>query len=621
VAVQLRLGFSAACVPFTLRLRLEGLFVIADVTGVVASIAQNHLASSGLPTTSYGLDLKFPVSLLPEAAALDAVVDVYPDESLTTLWELITHPPAAGTPLELSLENGKNLLLAWESTSMNLHEYLPAHAAPAFLSLDYPFIAHPDAFEVLRATCNLPVLIGKAQFNHDGFIELSTAKPQLAATAPIRGLFRMTPTLFGVPGPYATDVTNAPGIVWEVPPPEQTPATLKPIAVALSQHAQQELNDFAALAHSTNARVIMWPSGHGRRFFALAAACSLSRLPITVVCEPSHVWLWQRHAQLVGFPSGVSSAATIRIMTYEQLAAGTKMDADTIIFDDLPERMIKDPQTSQAIGRITSSALRIALGESWPTTTAEQARILCAVRPEEFTTVVPVASRYVPVASEHFAEHVACYLSVREGEDRNANQFKESNVVVCQPSKELAQQMREVSRSSASFPVRVTDLLELTSCGSGVEISSKIGTAFTLAKAARTKGQTVAVITRFDRTAALLESLLAPEFLVKDFRGQPRNAQVTGKASVVVYDKEIPYVTNIDNVIIVDYPWSAAVIDDAVGSAGWTSGTKSVSVIHMENTIDDQLAVMSAKRRDSRASAAHAQPPTEKELRLMLAQH
>jgi len=616
VSVQLRLGFTSQAAAFTMELSLDGLWVIGDINGVLPSVAASHLNQLGIPASLYGLNVKFPISHLHQASQLSQPVTVEIGESIRSLWTLVTATPDRESPAILTVDRGTEFTLNWVKKGLTYSEPLPASSAPAFLLLEIPFVASEEAYEALRARSNLPVLVGKAIANHDGYIELKSSKPQLAAASPIRGLFRVDPTTFGTALAFEQDVRSAAGVAWLGGREELAPHKLHPTAVPLSDHAKEELTLFAQQISETRARVIAWGSGHGRRFFALTAAYSLGKTPLVVVCDPSKIWLWQRHAQLVGLGSGTSDLAPVRIVTYSQVRAQLLSGVEGIIFDELSCALARYPQLQEELGSLPDRPLKLAVTENLPKSLTEQQALMACVRPEEFNTDTPIHARYVPPAEENFREHVSCYLSNRDSQTRIEGEFKTSDVVTVDIPRELSARQDEILASNQPDAVKLTMLAELTSAGTAEILSPKIAKAVEEVRKRAGNGP-VGVVTGFESTARLL-NLLLPEFKLVNTRTPGQQDHLVTNHSVILFDRELPFLTNFESVVFVDYPWSGAVIDDAVGSAAVKSGTKSVTIIHMDGSLDDRIAVFAARRRDSRASASHSAPPTVQEMRQLL---
>lgn len=619
--VQLRLGFAPAAREFRLHLSLSGLMVHADVQGVSEEVAASLLAGQGLPVTVRGEWVVFPVAELLQVSKLDESITVTVDGSLTALWDLVRNPSMDGTPVEVVMDSPGRVHLRWFDGAVAHVCELAPEATAALLALEVPFVAGHEAFDYLRDTCNLPILAGRARVNLDGFIEISSSKPQLAETAPIPGLFRVNATTLGVPLAYASAVSAAPGFVWDGPTPVPSEYALEQLSAPLTEHAAAELSSMAYDLATTRARVIAWPAGLGRRFFSLASAASLGALPVLVVANPEYLWPWQRHAQQLGLSSGTGQQVDVTVVTYQMVLSGFAYPAGSVIFDSLSSALDRWPalrKPAQSLAGV-SDALRIDVEPQWQLTEAQQLAVMSVVRPAEFDTDLPASLRYPGDPRKRFAEHVACYLSVRDAQPSpGLGEFKTSSVTVVHPSEELLEKMDTLRHSAAPAAVRLTDLLELVSCGSAHILGPKISAAVSSAIKSASQGRAIAVLTNHPRTAQLISSALrGSKCRVVDARAL-RSLEATEGVTVVLYERTMPILSAFQDALIVDYPWSSAVIDDAVGSAALQGGCQHVEVIHLRDSLDDRLAQLASHRRDARVASSHSMPPTQQEISWLL---
>lgn len=619
--VQLRLGFAPTAQPFRMHLTLAGLMVNVDVVGITEELAGPALSSFGLPIARRPAGLAFPVASLPLAAELDENITVTVSEELEALWELVTFPSDGNTPVEVVMDAPGNVTVRWHDGSTARSAQLHPSATAALLTLDIPFVAGFEAFEYLRETCNLPVLIGRARVNLDGFIEVSTSKPQLAEAAGIPGMFRIDSTTLGVPLSYADYITRAPGFVWDTPPAAKESFTFEPIAVPLSDHSRNELRQFALELAETRARVVAWGPGMGRRFFALAAAVAVGSLPILVVTGPERIWAWQRHAQLLGHTSGNSADVDVTVVTYAMLTAGYDQAAGTVIFDGLLPALASSSQVAAHARRLVaaSDSYRICVEEGWECSDMAAMELMSVLRPAEFDPDWPVAARYPADPWTRFHQHVDCYLSRREGQAQALEDFKKSTVLVVDTPAQLTERMERLLASASPAPVKLTGLLELSSFGSAHCLSPKISQAVAAARSAQASGGTVAVVCRHPRTAELVLAMLrGTAAQVADTRWYSSPVTPGPGVTLVLYERDIPPLSAFTHVIVVDYPWSTAVVDDAVGSAALGGGVQDVTLIHLRGSLDDKLAVLAAHRRDGRALPGHSLPPSDNEVAWLL---
>jgi hypothetical protein len=87
-------------------------------------------------------------------------------------------------------------------------------------------------------------------------------------------------------------------------------------------------------------------------------------------------------------------------------------------------------------------------------------------------------------------------------------------------------------------------------------------------------------------------------------------------ATVVTFTDTPGDLRSFDEVVIIDYPWSMETLEAAVGAAGDETGPGRVSCLHTPGSIDDRLALMSARRRE--LSGNGTGPPDEEETRYLL---
>ena len=80
----------------------------------------------------------------------------------------------------------------------------------------------------------------------------------------------------------------------------------------------------------------------------------------------------------------------------------------------------------------------------------------------------------------------------------------------------------------------------------------------------------------------------------------------------------VPDLRGFDEVVLLEYPWSTALIDAAVGHASVPRGPRSVAVMHSPGTVDDRLAVHAARRRELSPTDDPHQPPDQGELEHLL---
>jgi hypothetical protein len=621
--VQLRLGLERAGEPLELHLSLAGLLVLTDAPGGRAGAVWSNLASVGIPVEPYdGGGVAFPVRHLANLTALPEFVTVRVDRTLAPLWDVVSNPPDANLPVTLERDARGGLWVRWRSGNLPHTTSLDPESAPAFLGSDIAFVAAPDAWVRLRELSRLPVQAGRAKLNLDGFIEIYSSKPQLVEAAPIPGLFRLDETHFGVALGYADSIDAAPGFTWDGPRPhpETAPAHLPELPVSLSGHASSDLSHLAGHLAESRAAAVVWDPGLGRRIITLAAVEALEAWPALIVTAPAGVWIWHRHLALVGRRGALSDPeADARIVTYLDLARGAAVgDPAAIIFDDPGVGEGALPAARKGCLRLGGvlDAYRVAVCSSWPDKDPElQVQIMSLLRPGEFRADVPLALRYPLRPAERAAEHAAAYLTRRRSSDpgRDRTEYRRSSVHTVEPTaaqmEHAARLLTELENGAAPSEV-LREYMELVSLGSTHATSPKLAAALEIAGQAALRGSRIAVLTRHRGAASLLSVLLTPHrtAVVEPSAGQHGvdAARAAADVVVVVFSTSLPGLHGFDEVLVLDYPWSLATLDEAVGPPAGP-GPREVTVLHAPGTVDDRLAVFAALRRENEGWS-HADP-------------
>lgn len=628
--VQLRLGFAAPSRPVTVHLVLAGLSVLVETSPDQVDEVWTHLSVAGAnPTMSEGRGLGFPVANLSALAELPTHVHLVPDEALATLFTLVRNPSELGRPAELSTDAAGTLWLSWFDGRAMRTELLPEAGAAALLTADLPFVATAEAFETLRTTCRLPLLVGKARVNLDGYVEITTSKPQMAESAPLPGLFRIDETHYGLALPHAAHVDRAPGFIWEGRKPslERGPAELPGLPMELSGHAAADLRNLVDHLAAYRARAVVWESGLGRRVFVLAALEALDAWPLLIVCPPAHVWTWQRHLEMFGRTAALGhDGADAHIVTYADLARrGALTSPQAIIFDELPNTDVVTAEQRTALHRLDGvvDAYRVAVGSSWPTAEQDAVSVMSVLRPGEFRPDVPVIARYPAHTQARLAEHISCYVSARSVTDpgTDVTEFRSSGVITLTPTDAQRQAQADAAARHAhgSAAALLAEHLEILSCGPQLALSPKVAAVTARAAAAVEAGRRVAVVTRHRRTEALVKATLRQFTSATVDASVPHATVPNGRLVVVRFDRELPDLRWFDEVFIMDYPWSTDVLDAAVGAASDPDGPLRVSVLHLAGTIDDRLAMLAARRRELGSVVDQSAPPSAAEMAYLLA--
>lgn len=603
--VQLRLGFGQPETPMRMHLTLMGLAVLASTEDTSVQDIIGYLSSVGVGGQPIDDAVKFGAADLPALAKLPAQVTILPDRLLAPMWTLICHPPHLGRPAELSVDGDDSMWLHWFDGEREHQLPVGTAAAAALLTMELPFTSSPAGFAKLRAACQLPPLVGRARVNLDGFVEIVTAKPQLAEAAPLPGLFRLDETHLGVPLGLAHHLNSAAGFSWAGPQPraERPPRRGPALPFDLSDHARDDVSALVSELAVARSRLVVWDSGLGRRVMACAAAETLDAWPMLVVCPAHQLWVWTRIAGLFCRTVSVDSdGADIRLITYRGLVSAEDIDdPQSIIFDDVTSADVGDTAVHQgAAARLGGLAdcYRLGLTSAIGVDPARINAAMALLRPVEFRTDVPLAARYPLPWRRRFDEHVASYTSrrVATADARAAVAgFHRSTSVLSEAPAPLLAAMADMAHQPGVAPAaRLTEVLEASSAGLAHLMSPKIATAVRLATQSVDAGSRVAVVTRYQRTMGLLSGLLAGH--------SPARWEVSAgpvprtRLTLLRVDTVIPDLTWFDHVIVVDYPWSLDSLDAAVGSAAATGGPSLVHMLHLHCPLEDRLALLATYR-------------------------
>lgn len=629
--VQLRMTFGQPSRPVTLELALSGLVVLVDEANGRLDEAGQYLTSIGVPVTrTPGRGLTFPAVKLPALVQLPPQVEVRVSSEIDTMWRLISNPSEDGVPATMQLDHTGTLRLTWHDGGSPFDEVFHPAAAAVLLYSDLPFVATTEAWEKLKNACTLPVVAGKARLNLDGYIEISTQRPQLVESSPLPALFRIDQTTYGMPLAYADAVEEVGDIAWEETRPafEVGPSQLPPLPVALSGHHQRDLQQLVDGLAAHRSRAIAWESGLGRRIMALAAVEALDAWPLLIVAPPSRAWVWSRH--LDQFGRGLSlthQRGDAHLVTYHDLALRRNISAPaTIVFDELTSPEASTPQARTALRRLDGvvGGYRVAITSDWPQELAAQLELMELLRPGEFRSDVALPSRYPAHPARRASEHIDAYLAKRDRRDGDVDTtpFRRSTAVAVQLTTAQRLELDRIDRDRPKTGERaaLAAMIETVSAGTETALSPKVAAAVGRARTAAASGKSVAVATRQRRTAVLLKASLrgacdhAPVQVDGDAGPVPDDVQVV----VVRFDRNLPDMRRFDLVVFVDYPWSFEQIDRAVGAASDDIGPGQVTVIHTEGSVDDRLAIAAMLRTETGGEADAAAPPSDDELAYLL---
>jgi hypothetical protein len=621
--VQLRLGFDAPSSPQRWLTTLAGTMVTVVPQDGDFTLTMSYLAAIGVSAsqTEDGT-VTVPVRDLHRFSGLPGHVTVVPRGALTILVTLLSRPPVADQYVVVSQEPGGGFNLSWFDGRVGLNEQLPHDGAAAFVSLEVPFVADPSTWDELLSASQLPVLLGRARINLDGFVEVVTSKPQKVEASPLRALFKLDDTRYGLPLAYAEDLSAVPGFVWEGRRPtyDQAPGQLPDLGLELSEHVGTDLNGLVARLASSRAEVVVWDSGLGRRVFALAAVAALEAFPLLIVTSPHAIWAWQRHLDLLGRSWSLTHDRTdVQIVTYRDLVVRRDITSPAaMILDDL-DRVTNEQRAALRRFDGVLDTYRLACCSSFPETAAEGVRLMSALRPAEFRDDVPLLSRYPLRAENRAREHVDAYISRRE-KGPGSHGFRRSSVEVLEPAPEQMVALERAAVSHGRSPEeRLSESLSLLSSGSTTTTGPKVARAVEIARDCVREGNSVAIVTRHPQTAKLLRLSLRPvEVDVVDRADAVISLGQTHVVVVVSADGRLPDLRDAHTVVLMDYLWSSLPVDASVGSAHEKRGTLNVVQLHLRDTIDDRCALLAARRRELGPVIDPYSPPSTEEMFYLL---
>lgn len=631
--LQMRMAFTTPTASLAIQISLSGLWVLAGALGPGVArpdYVYSYLTGVGIQAESDPIrGVSFPVRDLPLLSELPNHVTVVPDDLLRPLFLLAIHPSDGGLPATLQHGIGESLRLSWLSGGHLYDEYVGVQLAAALLHSGASFVATPDAWVVLRDRSRLPVSVGQVCHNLDGYLAITTSVPQLLELSPLPGLFRNDDTHYGVALPYLPSVSSLDGLTWSgaYPTIEQGPRELPALPFTCSGHLAGDLRELVDRLAAYHAQALVWERGLGRRILALAALEVLDAWPLLVVTPPSGVWVWQRHLDLLGRTGSLQPGrGDATIITYRDLAGGAPISApQSIIFDDPDHTEARGFR--KALHRLDGilDAYRIACAPEWPERLEDAIACMAALRPGEFRDDIPLARRYPIQVQERAQEHLRAYRMQRRASDYDtdpqvaAGAFPASSVIsLVAPDGLLRAHNAALRNERSAAPEEVlAELLEIVTVGPSDALSPKIAVAAARMRNARLAGERVAVITRHRRCALLLKATVRPLPLeVCD----ASEGEVSAEAECVVvrYDRELPNLRGFAEVIVMDYPWSTAVLEQAVGGAGEERGSWRVVILHLTGTVDDRLAMLAAHRRELATVSGGLASPTAAEIDYLL---
>jgi hypothetical protein len=558
--------------------------------------------------------VSFPVKDLPLVISLTDRISVIPSESIAAMWELLVNTPDGGSPVVLELDTSMTMTLSWQCQGREFFESAPVSSTPALMALGVPIVAADSTWQQLLSLSHLPVVIGRIRMNLDGFLEIDASMPQKVELSNIPALFRIDDTHFGVPVSYAPALDSVPGLVWASRKPTfPSPVNLSGLPMDLSAHAKADLSSLANSLSSLRAQAVVWSPGLGRRVFCLAAVEVLDAYPLLIVTEPHAVWAWQRHLSLVHRAGSLSNdRGDVHIVTYHDASARARIASPAaIIFDSLDDIM-QNPSIVESLHRLDGlvDAYRIACLSSFPDDIEEAIALMSLIRPVEFREHIPATLRYPVRPEQRAAEHVQAYKSERS--EGSTGGFRRSRVEVLDSPDKLLEAMDASYETIKDDTDLLAELTRLVSVGQSYAVSPKISRAVELAKLAFNESRSIALVTRHEQTAQMLHSLL------RTHKVPVVTNPVGDSPAIVRYASRIPDLRGFNEVVILDYPWSTSLIDDAVGSPLDENAPDCVTVLHLRDTVDDRVAMLAARRREQAQVADVSAPPSKQEVNYLL---
>jgi hypothetical protein len=631
-ALQLRLGFSTPDAPVELALHLVGLTVVVDLWQGRFDEAWSYLLSAGVAVRMEdGRGIVFPIGELAKLDNLPAQVRVTSRGPLEVLYGIATSGdglPATVHIVDVDGPDGRpvsELWVSWYSHHGRHQQVLDDVAATALLASELPFVASEEAWERLESMAGFPLVVGRARLNHDGYLEISTSKPQLAESAPLPGLFRIDDTHFGMARAYAPDLYRLRGFVWDGPAPRRVrPTSVRsPGTLELSAHHRADLDELVSALDSWGARIICWERGLGRRIMALAALEVLDAWPALVVAAPWDVWVWRRHFDLAGRQLSLSAGrGDAHLVTYLDLARGAATEAfEALVLDDLSGPDAAAPSARAALAGLgaVADAYRIGVCSTWPQDPEEACELLDLLRPGEFhLRGMSLSQRYPLRPVPRAEEHASVYLSRRSAgdDDTDTRRFPRSEVRVVPPSTGQRQALEELASAGMDLRDLLGRTCEVLSAGTGGSVSPKVAAAVQIARDGVAAGRSVAVACASSRAATLIRAAAAP-LAVRLVDGTDPNPPSAGEVCVVVRRRSAVSLAAFDWVVFCEWPWSTETIELSVGAAG--GGPERVVVLHSPGTVDDRLAMYAARRGEYTGLSDCFSPPTDDELPYLLA--
>ena len=609
-ATQLRLAFAPSP-PDSLRIDVSGLMLLVEGDRPDSELF-TYLKEQGLqPDFRPGLGVSIPARFLSRLVNLS--INVAASATLEPLWLLVRHAPPPNMPATVE-SSVHGYTISWEaSDGRAFDEHIGVELARLLGIIDAPIVATDDVWQAIER--DLPILgpSGSAALSPEGFVKISTLKPQVLEASTLSGLFRLSPTSFGMCLAYADELADEPGLRWVTSrPSRKVPAVQVPPHLALAPHIKAALPRIVADLATLGSKAVVWESGLGRRVLVLAALEILDAYPATVVCAPQAIWLWRRHAEMVGRTCGLLHEHNdIHIVTYHDLAS-RRLEPQALVFDGLNSD--EADAAWEALERMQryTDAYKIAVEDEWPEDPEESRRLLRIVRPAEFATPLSLAERYPGDSVRRLQEHAEAYLDRRAKVDTtDLRVFRQSSVRTVELHQAQQVAIAAAAGRAASRPPAelFAEILEIISAGPATTLSPKVAAAVELARTAHREGQRIVLATRHHRTAQLLLGMLRSEG-AKPYDPDTYEAALV---SVLRFEDDLPNLSAFAQVVLLDYPWSFTTLERAVLPAASSEGPD-VLILHAVGSVDDRLAVFAARRAEVVSVVSPHAPPSALEI-------
>ena len=586
--VQLRLHYEQPLTPQRLRASLRGQTVMVAPDDGDSQRAVAYLHSVGVVASldEVGL-ITFPAADLDRLLDLPERVVLIPTGDVGTLLHLLAAPEG---PVLVTLDSPRVLNVSWVDETGECNEPLDVASTPALLSLGVPVVADQETWSALHAASALPSVLARARANLDGFVELTTSVPQQVESLAIPGLFRLDETRFGLPLASTRHIDAVPGILWEGPVPsyDPPPADVVSLPLVLAPASRAHLRLLVERLAFSRSLAVVWPRGTGRRVFSLAAIEALDAYPLGILCRPALLWAWRRHLELLGRRPSLFTTGDVRLAPYEAAHVLTQAPTPSAVVLDDMDKVAHAPgelhRLAAALAPLEGDpdTIRLAVSSSLPEDADSLYAFFATLRPGEFRTGIPAASRYASPADERLREHAELYVLRHTGE-AGASTFRRSEVVTVHCDDRMVRMLEDLPDPGTS-PVRrretLARVLELLREGGDDHLGPKIPHALALVCEGLERGDRVTVLTGSARCSRLLAGLLGHHVsdrvhFLESFPTQPIDA---------------------DLVVILEYPTAFTALDDAVVEASDSHGPRRVVLLHAEGSVEDRLAVLALVR-------------------------